>query len=115
MFQGPIPKVKKHGSIREQYNRTPNARERAYHLWLIENFVCFCGCGRPADCVHHILSRHPLKRFRRDHEMVVPMADQCHRALHATGSETAFAGFLDFGEGAAEYRVMGQREGFLNG
>ena len=112
-FQGPIPKVRKQGRIKPKYNATPKAHEKAYHVWLIENFVCFCECGAQAGCVHHPLTRHPEQRWRRDHEYVVPMADGCHKALHLAGSEAAYAGHLDFAQGAAEYRRMGQREGFL--
>lgn len=87
-FEGPIPKVPKHKPIREKYNRYPNARERAYHDWLMENFPCACGCGKPSGVVHHVLEDHPEKRWRRDHKMVVPMDGMCHMKLHRHGSET---------------------------
>lgn len=106
-------KLPPQGRIKPKYNATPTAKQRAYHIWLIENFTCFDECGGPAECVHHPLTRHPEQVWRRNHEFVVPMTDACHKALHGVGSEAAYAGHLDFAEGAAEYRVMGQREGLL--
>lgn len=75
------------GRMKPKYNPTPTARERAYHLWLMAEFECSCGCGRQSTVVHHPLTRHPEQRWRRDHEFVVPMADECHTALHRLGHE----------------------------
>ncbi|RDC59748.1 hypothetical protein HME9302_00943 [Alteripontixanthobacter maritimus] len=102
-----------HKRMRDKYNPIPTKREREFHLWLIDNFSCFCECGGPAECVHHPLQRHREQRWRRDHEFVVPMRSACHMALHLAGSEDAYAGQLDFPEGAAEYRFMGQQGGLL--
>lgn len=81
------PKLRQTKRIKEKYNAVPNARERAYHLWLIDTFPCICGCGAPSGVVHHPLTRHPAQRWRRDHEFVVPMDGHCHMALHQAGSE----------------------------
>lgn len=78
---------KQPGRVKQRYNPTPTARERAYHLWLLEEYPCVCRCGRFSECVHHPLTRHPEQRWRRDHEYVVPMTDACHRALHARGKD----------------------------
>lgn len=111
MFAGPIPKVPKHGRIKEKYRPTPTAREKAFHLSLIGR-VCACGCGRVATLVHHVLRRHPLKRWRRDHEMVVPMASDCHCRLHLDDprEEKEFRGMADL---AAQLRAEAYEDGRL--
>lgn len=86
-FEGPIPKVKKHGRVKEKYNATPTKREKEYHEWLMETFTCACGCGASSTVVHHPLTRHPEQRWRRDHEYVVPMNGFCHMDLHRIGHE----------------------------
>ena len=75
------------GRIKPKYNPVPTAREKAYHVWLMETFPCICGCDGQATHVHHPLTRHPAQRWRRDHEYVVPMTDPCHRTLHDAGDE----------------------------
>ena len=92
--------------IKERYNAVPNARERAFHLWLMDAYPCVCGCGYAAGEVHHPLDRHPLQRWRRDHEFVVPMFWQCHRAVHRAGSD-------QFAEKAWQYRAYGLDAGYL--
>jgi len=91
---------------RPKYNPTPTARERRFHLWLMDAYPCACGCGRPATEVHHPLERHPEQRWRRDHEFVVPMWWECHREVHRQGSDT-FAGR------AWQFRAYGLDAGFL--
>lgn len=81
------PKLRQTKRIKEKYNAVPSARERAYHLWLIDTFPCICGCGAPSGVVHHPLTRHSMQRWRRDHEYVVPMHGFCHMRLHQHGSE----------------------------
>lgn len=85
------PKLRKVGRIKAKYNAEPTAREKSYHLWLMDCFPCICGCGAPATCVHHPLTRHPAQRWRRDHEYVVPMNGMCHMNLHAIGDEAKWA------------------------
>ncbi len=101
--------------IKEKYNPTPNAREKVFHVWLIDNFDCACGCGAPANIVHHPLQRHPAQRWRRDHTFVVPMFWHCHVRLHACGSEEAFISGLDFATAAHGFRMIGIEQGMLNG
>lgn len=81
------PKLRRTQRVKDRYNATPTAREKAFHLWLMETTPCACGCGGMADVVHHPLTRHPRQRWRRDHEYVVPMTYPCHRELHAAGRE----------------------------
>jgi len=79
------------GHIKAKYNPVPTKREREYHLLLMAQHPCACGCGEASTVVHHPLTRHPAQRWRRDHEFVVPMTDHCHRALHAMGKESLFS------------------------
>jgi hypothetical protein len=89
--------------IKEKYNATPTKREREYHLWLMSEYPCSCGCGGASTVVHHPLTRHPDQRWRRDPEFVVPMTDHCHRALHAMGRESLFSE-MDFAALARWFR-----------
>jgi len=93
--------------IKPKYNATPTAREKAYHLWLMEEHPCVCGCGRPATIVHHPLQEHPEQGTRRNHEYVVPMWWECHDRLHKRDGSDEFA------EDAAYYRQLGQEAGLL--
>ena len=100
------------GRIKEKYNPTPTAREKAYHLWLMEEYPCACGCGERSTVVHHPLTEHPEQRWRRDHEFVVPMTGHCHMALHAMGREHLFSD-VDFAAHAFGYRRDGIEAGKL--
>ncbi len=102
----------RHGRMKAKYNPVPNARERAYHEWLLERELCFC-CWQMAEVVHHPLQRHPDQRWRRDHEFVVPMAADCHMRLHAAGDERKWAGKHDVPAIAAGFRKLAQDEGIL--
>lgn len=103
----------KQGRIREKYNPTPTAREKAFHLWVIGEGVCECGCGSDATEFHHILESHPLKRWRRDHRFGIPMFWRCHRALHAAGNERKFAPDQNLTEKAVFWRERGYETGML--
>lgn len=81
-MNAPLPKKLNHGRVKERYNPKPTERERDYHLWLIEEWSCACGCKGKSTLVHHPLRRHPMQRWRRDHEFVVPMTADCHTELH---------------------------------
>lgn len=93
--------------MRPKYNPTPPPHEKAYHLWLMDR-DCACGCGNVSSVVHHPLTRHPLQRWRRDHEYVVPLDADCHMRLHAQGRD--FDGLSDE---AAYYRHLGHDAGLL--
>ena len=101
-----------HSRTKPKYNATPTAREKAYHLWLMDAYGCIC-CGRKATVVHHPLVRHPEQRWRRDHEFVVPMAAECHMALHDAGSEEAYDPANDYASEAYAYRHLAHRGGAL--
>lgn len=92
-----------------KYNPTPTARERKFHLYLMDAYPCACGCGKPSTVVHHPLERHPAQRWRRDHEFVVPMHWQCHVDLHDRKGSDQFAGK------AWQFRSYGIDAGFLDG
>ena len=91
-----------------KYNAKPTEREKQFHLWLMAEVSCACGCGQASTVVHHPLKRHPDQRWRRDHEFVVPMNAQCHFDLHQQGSED-----FDAAERANWYRAMGYNRGKL--
>ena len=97
-----------HGRMKPRYNAEPTAREKAYHLWLMATRECICGCGGAATVVHHPLTRHPLQRWRRDHEYVVPMTAKCHRDLHDCGDEAKWRPDLDLAHHAFWLRVEGR-------
>lgn len=68
----------------------PDAEQEAYHDWLRRMVDrCECGCGRRAQCIHHI-----LPSSRRDHWRVVRLANHCHNdgteSVHLLGSEAKF-------------------------
>ena len=102
-----------HGRIRQKYNAEPTAREKAYHRWLIDNELCCCDCGKAATVAHHPLTRHPLQRWRRDHEYVVPMNWSCHMDLHATGDEEVWRPDLALPEIAHWHRGEAAAAGIL--
>ena len=104
-------KLPKFGRMKAKYNPVPNARERAYHEWLLERELCFC-CWQMAEVVHHPLQRHPDQRWRRDHEWGLPLCDPCHRALHAHGNEREWCKFDPVNE-AALLRLESIQEGIL--
>lgn len=101
------------GRIKPKYNPDPTAREKAYHLWLMDAYPCVCGCGAVSGVVHHPLTRHPEQRWRRDHEFVVPMHGFCHMRLHQCGSELKFRPEISFAEKAWQFRARGYDQGFL--
>jgi hypothetical protein len=98
--------------MRPRYNPVPTAQEKAYHLWLMER-LCVCGCGRQATLVHHPLTRHGSQRWRRDHEYAVPMANECHVALHMCGNEKVWRSDLALDDIAHGLRIAAVREGVL--
>lgn len=101
------------GRIKPKYNATPTAREKAYHLWLIDAFDCACGCGAVSGVVHHPLTRHPDQRWRRDHEFVVPMHGFCHMRLHQCGNEQKWKPEISLAEKAWQFRARGYDQGYL--
>ena len=101
------------GRIKPKYNAVPTAREKGYHLWLMDTFDCACGCGAVSGVVHHPLTRHPDQRWRRDHEFVVPMHSFCHMRLHQVGNELKFRPDVRFAEKAWGYRARGYDAGVL--
>lgn len=101
------PKLPKQVRIREKYNPEPTAREKAYHLWLMDTYPCVCGCGKQSTIVHHPLQEHPDQRWRRDHEYVVPMNGYCHFDLHDKHGSDGYA------EDAAGFRALGKKGGLL--
>lgn len=83
-----MSKLPAHNRIKSKYNPKPSAKELAHHMRLID-MPCIC-CGRVGGVFHHLLSRAGGMRWRRDHEYGLPLADICHRSLHADGDEWAW-------------------------
>lgn len=108
------PKLRKVGRVKPKYNAEPTAREKFYHRWLMATFPCICDCQRPATVVHHPLTRHPLQRWRRDHEYVVPMNGDCHMELHANGDEAKWRPYMNLAYRAAGYRTKAIEIGVLS-
>jgi hypothetical protein len=81
--------------MRPKASADPTPEQRAYHHWLrVTVSKCECGCGRPAQCIHHLLARVPGKGPRRDHWYVVRLSNDCHNltpnSVHGLGSEAKF-------------------------
>lgn len=78
---------------RPRAGQGPTPEQRAFHDSL-RGLPCQCGCGRPGEAVHHLLSGAPGKVGRRDHDFVVILAHHCHnggtKSVHGLGSEAAF-------------------------
>lgn len=84
-----------HERMRPKASAPPTPEQNAYHRWLRNRDVlCECGCGRSAQCTHHILAQHPAKYSRRDHWFVVRLSHHCHNggtdSVHMLGSEEKF-------------------------
>jgi hypothetical protein len=103
-----MPKLPPRKRIKPKYNPITTAREKAFHLWLMDTFPCVCGCGKRSTVVHHPLQRHHNQRWRRDHEFVVPMDGYCHMDLHQKNGSDKYA------EAAAQYRQQGIDAGLLD-
>lgn len=101
-----------HKRIRERYTPKPNAGERAHHLRVMERGCLVC---KREAIAHHILQGSPNKRWRRDHQLVVPLCDRHHTELHANGSERAWQKLegLDLAHEAEFLRTESIMEGIL--
>ena len=106
-----MPKVN-HGRIKPRYNPKPTEREREFHQWAMREFLCGCGCGRQSTVAHHLLSRHKDKRWRRDHEIIVPLDGDCHMQLHL-GDARAIERAKHMIELATQVRESAYAEGVL--
>jgi len=107
-------KLAPHKSIREQYNPRPNAKEKRFHLWLMDMPCEACGID-PCGVFHHLLTDTPEKRWDRDHEMGLALCDPCHRELHRNGNEQAWcaANGIEPVGSALGNREMGRRKGLI--
>ncbi len=76
-----LAKTHKPRRIKPKRNIKPTAKEKRYHLQVMD-LPCM-GCGsEPAGVAHHPLMESPLQRWRRDHEFVVPVCHDCHAQIH---------------------------------
>ena len=53
------------------------AKEKKFHLWVMEKGCCVPGCWREPVVFHHEKQKYPLPR--RDHKFGVPLCDYHHR------------------------------------
>ncbi len=100
------------GHIKERYSPTPTAAEKRHHLRLIE-MPC-CGCGKePCGIVHHVLGHDNIKRWRRDHRIVVPVCPDCHADIHKGESAWEAANDNNLGDTARQLELESVMEGIL--
>jgi len=108
-------KLAQHSSIREKYSPRPNAKEKRFHLWMMDMPCEACGF-EPCGVFHHLLSNADGKRWRRDHELGLPLCHICHTSLHdKEGDEEAWCHARGFdGAGTAiVYRALGRKKGLI--
>lgn len=107
-------KLKPHKPIRDKYNPMPNAKEKRFHLALMD-MPCEACCKMPCGVVHHLLTDTPEKRWRRDHRMMIQLCDECHRDLHHDGNELEWCAMFGFDpvEVATYNREWGKRQKLL--
>ena len=107
-------KLAPHKSIREQYNPRPSAKEKRFHLWLMDGPCQTCGI-EPCGVFHHLLTEITDKRWDRDHEVGLGLCDPCHRELHGSGNELAWCNSmgLDPVVAAWDNRAFGKQRGFI--
>jgi hypothetical protein len=83
----------RHVRTRPRAGEPATAEQRRYWSQLPQ--ACQ-GCGRPGECIHHLLSDAPGKTGRRDHWFVVRLCGECHNlgteSVHLLGSERAYEG-----------------------
>ena len=101
-----------HRPIREKYSPVRTAREKR-HKRFIEEQGCLV-CGGPS-VGHHVLQETPNKRWRRDHQILVPLCDGHHRELHANGNEIKWqqGHGLNLSKEAEFYRLQSIYAGIL--
>jgi len=105
-------KLAPHKPIRDKYHPTPNKAERAHHLRLIE-LPCI-GCGmEPCGVVHHVLGHDAIKRWRRDHRIVVPVCHSCHTEIHKGEANWEEVKGVCLGEIAADELYVSKVMGIL--
>jgi len=79
-----------HERMKPKRGAPPTAEQERYHDWLRKRVLkCECGCGRPGECIHHI-----LPSSSRNHWRVVRLSHACHNgekwSVHGLGSEAKF-------------------------
>jgi hypothetical protein len=106
-----MPKIN-HGRNKPKYSPVPNAQERRHMSRVMERGCLVCGGQAIA---HHILQHSQHKRWRRDHQQVVPLCDRHHAELHGNGNEIAWqeGHGLDLAEEAQMLLLESVMEGIL--
>lgn len=80
-FEGPIPKVKKHGRIKPKAGAAPTSAERR-HMDRVASLPCLVSGNRPVT-LHHVTGyADKMGRFARSHRLIVPLAPEYHLHQH---------------------------------
>lgn len=71
----------------------PTAAVKRYWDWLEQSQEACPACGRPSECIHHIM--HILRqRISKDDWLVVKLCRDCHQtgkiSVHGLGGERPF-------------------------
>lgn len=78
-----------HKRIKAKYSPVMTAAEKEHALFVTEQ-LCF-GCGSCPVQAHHTLLSFPEKRWRRDHDWLLPVCYACHTNIHDNfGDETVW-------------------------
>lgn len=77
-----MAKVRKvlHGRIKPRYNPKMNDAELRHKAKVLRQ-PCY-GCGMQSQNAHHTLLKFPEKRWRRDHDWLLPVCFTCHSLIH---------------------------------
>lgn len=80
-FQGPIPKVPKHGRIKPKAGAKPTRAEQR-HMDRVASLPCLVSGRRPVT-LHHVTGfAFAMGRFARSHRLIVPLAPEYHLHQH---------------------------------
>lgn len=69
-----------HNRMRPKYNPVMNAAEKR-HADKVRASECF-SCGVRGVHSHHTLLKFPEKRWRRDHDWLLPVCEREHALIH---------------------------------
>lgn len=91
-----------HGRIKPKYSPVMSAREKK-HKAFVKDQPCF-GCGASRVDAHHSMLHIEGKRWRRDHQWLLPACTNCHTGMdgiHGIGSEGGWLASIGQTEKAA--------------
>jgi 5-methylcytosine-specific restriction endonuclease McrA len=76
-----------------------NPRKEAYFKALaekqgVDEALCECGCGRPADHWHHVLPLGRGGKQNQDEELMMAVCWKCHRWIHDNHKKAQEKGWI---------------------